>query len=153
MVRLHRVCVAMHVPVAQILTRDRRFLFQNCGNPNINGVHQAYTTGAAHGNGLLTTSTTPTTACRSASESCGNVIGRRSTLPLAKNPHSFPCFDMVMPVTCSHCGESFLAAIEPVLDKRRVREEETGFSRGLLFAWCALRHVHALQELWAVIGG
>jgi hypothetical protein len=24
---------AMHVPVAQILTRDRRFLFQNCGNP------------------------------------------------------------------------------------------------------------------------
>ena len=33
MVRSHRVCVAMHVPVAQILTTDRRFLFQNCGNP------------------------------------------------------------------------------------------------------------------------
>src|SRR6266436_4107292 len=33
MVRSYRVCVAMHVPVAQILTRDRRFLFQNCGNP------------------------------------------------------------------------------------------------------------------------
>ena len=34
MVRLHRVCVAMHVPVAQILTRDRRFLFHYCGNPS-----------------------------------------------------------------------------------------------------------------------
>jgi hypothetical protein len=38
MVRLHRVCVAMHVPVAQILTRDRRFLFQNCGNPKYAGI-------------------------------------------------------------------------------------------------------------------
>jgi IS1 family transposase len=33
MLRAHRVCVAMHVPVAQILTTDRRFLLQNCGNP------------------------------------------------------------------------------------------------------------------------
>jgi hypothetical protein len=34
MVRSHRVCVAMHVPVAQILTTERRFLLQNCGNPH-----------------------------------------------------------------------------------------------------------------------
>ena len=33
MVRSHRVSVAMHVPVAQILTTERRFLLQNCGNP------------------------------------------------------------------------------------------------------------------------
>ena len=33
MVRSHRVCVAMHVPVAQIFTTDRRFLLQNYGNP------------------------------------------------------------------------------------------------------------------------
>ena len=39
MVRSHRVGVAMHVPVAQILTTDRRFLFQNCGNPNIPRCH------------------------------------------------------------------------------------------------------------------
>jgi len=33
MVRSHRMSVAMHVPVAQILTTERRFLLQNCGNP------------------------------------------------------------------------------------------------------------------------
>ena len=33
MVRSHKVCVAMHVPVAQIFTTERRFLLQNYGNP------------------------------------------------------------------------------------------------------------------------
>src|SRR5262245_66514393 len=33
MVRSHRMCVVMYVPVAQTLTTDRRFLLQNCGNP------------------------------------------------------------------------------------------------------------------------
>jgi hypothetical protein len=33
MVRSHMGCVAMHVPVAHILTTERRFLLQNCGDP------------------------------------------------------------------------------------------------------------------------
>ena len=45
------------------------------------------------------------------------------------------------------------ATIDSVLDRRRVREEKTGLSFCLLFAWCSLGRVHALQELWAVIGG
>src|SRR5215510_3491884 len=32
-VRSHRMCVVMYVPVAQTLTTDRRFLLQNCWNP------------------------------------------------------------------------------------------------------------------------
>ena len=49
MVRLHRVCVTMHVPVAQILTRDRRFLFQNYGNPKPNTTFLNLTCGNAQG--------------------------------------------------------------------------------------------------------
>jgi len=43
MVRSHRMCVVMYVPVAQTLTTDRRFLLQNCGNPKTDvglGAHQ-----------------------------------------------------------------------------------------------------------------
>ena len=39
MVRSHRMCVAMYVPVAQTLPTDRRFLLQNCGNPIYHPMH------------------------------------------------------------------------------------------------------------------
>src|SRR4029450_3424249 len=43
--------------------------------------------------------------------------------------------------------------LSPVLDGRKVREEQTGLSGRHLAAWRTLRRVYVLEEVWGVVGG